>query len=99
MPEYIWGKECQMKPNDPFLLLKVIVDSQREYNGPDTSRGPNRGSQRNLSESSTHSVSVLYPLHQGDQVKVQFNKDGHSYIHSDNDHDVHFTGRRVARLN
>ena len=90
-------KECQMKSND--FLFKVIVDSQREYNGPDATRGGSgRGSQRNLSESSTHSVSVLYPLHRGDQVKVQFNKDGHSYIHSDNDHDVHFTGRRVAVL-
>ena len=86
-----------MKSND--FLFKVIVDSQREYNGPDATRGGSgRGSQRNLSESSTHSVSVLYPLHRGDQVKVQFNKDGHSYIHSDNDHDVHFTGRRVAVL-
>ena len=86
-----------MKSNDfPF---QVIVDSQREYNGPDTSggRGGGRGS-RNLSESSTHTVMVLYPLRKGDQVKVQFNKDGHSYIHSDNDHDVHFTGRRVSAL-
>ncbi len=27
-----------------------------------------------------------------------FNRDGNSYIHSDNDHDVHFTGLRLGRL-
>ncbi|CAM6053923.1 unnamed protein product [Sphagnum tenellum] len=66
----------------------VIADSQREYNGNELSS----------SESSTHTIMVLYPLNVGDLVKVQFNKDGSSYIHSDNDHDVHFTGRRVSSL-
>ena len=41
---------------------------------------------------------MIYKLGYGDQVKVQFNRDGTSYIHSDNDHDVHFTGRRLAPL-
>jgi len=26
-------------------------------------------------------------------VRVQFNRDGTSYMHSDNDHDVHFTAK------
>ena len=58
----------------------MIADSQREYNGNEISK----------TESSTHSIMVLHPLLKGDIVKVQFNKDGTSYIHSDNDHDVHF---------
>ena len=33
------------------------------------------------------------------KVRVQFNKDGVSYIHSDNDHDVHFTGIKVSDVN
>ena len=74
------------------------MDSQREYNGPDVgSNTSNRGTS-GLSESSTHTVLVIYKLGFGDQVKVQFNRDGTSYIHSDNDHDVHFTGRRLAPL-
>ena len=39
---------------------------------------------------------VYYNLGFGDMVKVQFNKDGASYIHSDQDHDVHFTARRIG---
>ena len=73
----------------PYHILvnnTVIADSQREYNG----------NPRSNSESSTHTIMVLYPLQIGDQVKVKFNRDGESYIHSDRDHDVHFTGRRVA---
>lgn len=66
----------------------MVADSQREYNGNEISS----------SESSTHTVMVMYPLVVGDLVKVQFNKDGSSYIHSDNDHDVHFTGRRISDL-
>ena len=38
---------------------------------------------------------IYYKLQVGDQVKVQFNRDGTSYIHSDNDHDVHFTGKVI----
>lgn len=60
--------------------------------------GLRRGSTTDMSESSTHTVLVIYPLHVGDQVKVQFNRDGKSYIHSDNDHDVHFTARKLAPL-
>ncbi len=66
----------------------MIADSQREYNGNELS----------TSESSTHTILVLHPLGVGDIVKVQFNKDGNSYIHSDSDHDVHFTGVRLADL-
>ena len=94
-----------MKLNDfPF---QVIADSQREYNGPDTTGGggsgsssssSNNGRGSSLSESSTHTVLVIHPLQAGDKVKVQFNRDGTSYIHSDNDHDVHFTGRKLAPL-
>ncbi len=29
---------------------------------------------------------------------LQFNRDGESYIHSDNDHDVHFTGLRLGDI-
>ena len=29
---------------------------------------------------------------------MQFNKDGSSYIHSDNDHDVHFTAFRISKI-
>ena len=84
-----------MKSNDfPF---QVIADSQREYNGPDTTSS-NNGRGSSLSESSTHTVLVIHPLRAGDQVKVQFNRDGTSYIHSDNDHDVHFTARKLAPL-
>ena len=32
------------------------------------------------------------------RVRVQFNKDGNSYIHSDEDHDVHFTAFRISKL-
>lgn len=28
-----------------------------------------------------------------EKVRVQFNRDGTSYMHSDNDHDVHFTAK------
>jgi len=42
---------------------------------------------------------VVYPVNAGDRVRVQFNKDGVSYIHSDNDHDVHFTGIKVSDVN
>ncbi len=31
-------------------------------------------------------------------VILQFNRDGESYIHSDNDHDVHFTGLRLGDI-
>jgi len=83
--------------SDMYVNQKVIADSQREYNGPDSgSSSGGRGS--SLSESSTHTVLVIYKLQVGDQVKVQFNRDGTSYIHSDNDHDVHFTGRKLAPL-
>lgn len=74
--------------SDIFVNDTVIADSQREYNGNEQSQ----------SESSTHTMMVLYPLQAGDIVKVQFNKDGNSYMHSDNDHDVHFTGRWVSAL-
>lgn len=63
------------------ITLQVIADSQREYNGNESS----------TAESSTHTILAFYPLRKGDEVKIQFNKDGSSYIHSDNDHDVHFT--------
>ena len=83
--------------NSNEFPFQVIADSQREYNGPDA--GPvNGGRGSSLSESSTHTVLVIYKLQVGDQVKVQFNRDGTSYIHSDNDHDVHFTGRKLAPL-
>ena len=74
--------------SDIMVNTTVIADSQREYNGHDASD----------SESSTHTILVFYPLSVGDKVKVLFNRDGESYIHSDHDHDVHFTGRRVAAL-
>ena len=80
------------------FLLQVIADSQREYNGPDSGSAGGSGRGSSLSESSTHTVLVIHPLVAGDQVKVQFNRDGTSYIHSDNDHDVHFTGRKLAPL-
>ena len=32
------------------------------------------------------------------RVRMQFNKDGNSYIHSDQDHDVHFTAFRISKL-
>lgn len=72
--------------SDIFVNDTVIADSQREYNGNEMS----------TSESSTHTVMVFYSLGYGDLVKVQFNKDGASYIHSDQDHDVHFTARRIG---
>ena len=52
-------KECQMNSNEfPF---QVIADSQREYNGPDA--GPvNGGRGSSLSESSTHTVLVIYEV-------------------------------------
>ena len=53
---------------------------------------------QSMTESSTHSVVVLYPVRENDTVRVVFNKDGHSYIHSDRDHDVHFTAWRISRL-
>ena len=34
----------------------------------------------------------------GDIVKVKFNRDSTSYMHSDGDHDVHFTARLVQYL-
>lgn len=74
--------------SDIMVNDTVIADSQREYNG----------NHRSNSESSTHTILVLYPLRIGDQVKVIFNRDGDSYIHSDRDRDVHFTGRRVAAI-
>ena len=67
----------------------VIADSQREYNG-------NNG--RSRTESSTHTMLALYPLKESSKVKIMFNKDGQSYIHSDNDHDVHFIVRKIAEL-
>jgi hypothetical protein len=33
-----------------------------------------------------------------DTVRVQFNKDGGSFIHSDSDHDVHFTVVKISNL-
>jgi len=74
--------------SDLWVNDKVIADSQREYNG--------NGQEK--TESSTHTMLALFPLKGNDSVKVQFNKDGHSYIHSDRDHDVHFTMRRISRL-
>jgi len=74
--------------SDLWVNDKVIADSQREYNG--------NGQEK--TESSTHTMLALFPLKGNDTVKVQFNKDGHSYIHSDKDHDVHFTMRRISRL-
>eukprot|EP00095_Tigriopus_kingsejongensis_P006899 maker-scaffold126_size328755-snap-gene-0.10 protein:Tk06899 transcript:maker-scaffold126_size328755-snap-gene-0.10-mRNA-1 annotation:"AGAP001552-PA" len=74
--------------SDIYVNETVVADSQREYNGNEIS----------TSESSTHTVMVIYPLIFGDVVKVKFNKDGSSYIHSDNDHDVHFTARRISDL-
>ena len=44
----------------------------------------------------TLATFIYYKLQVGDQVKVQFNRDGTSYIHSDNDHDVHFTGKVIC---
>eukprot|EP00096_Caligus_rogercresseyi_P008232 TRINITY_DN26724_c0_g1_i1.p1 TRINITY_DN26724_c0_g1~~TRINITY_DN26724_c0_g1_i1.p1 ORF type:complete len:253 (-),score=31.68 TRINITY_DN26724_c0_g1_i1:104-862(-) len=74
--------------SDIYVNDTVIADSQREYNARSTLE----------TESSTHTVLVYFPILAGHQVKVQFNKDGSSYIHSDGDHDVHFTGRRVGPL-
>ena len=52
-------KECQMNSNEfPF---QVIADSQREYNGPD-SGSSNGGRGSSLSESSTHTVLVIYKV-------------------------------------
>ena len=75
--------------SDVIVNNVVIADSQREYNG---CGGKSR------TESSTHTVMALYPIRVNDTIRVQFNKDGHSYIHSDNDHDVHFTARKIADL-
>ena len=75
--------------SDVFVNDVVIADSQREYNGYG---GKSR------TESSTHTVLALYPVREKDTIKVQFNKDGASYIHSDSDHDVHFTARKIAAL-
>jgi len=75
--------------SDVFVNDVVIADSQREYNG---CGGKSR------TESSTHTVMALYPIRGDDTIRVQFNKDGHSYIHSDNDHDVHFTARKISDL-
>jgi len=74
--------------SDMYVNNTVVSDSQREYNNNDI----------NSSESSTHSVVVIYALNVGDRVRVQFNKDGNSYIHSDADHDVHFTAFRISKL-
>jgi len=68
---------------DIYVGNKVVADLQREYNG-------------NRTESSTHTVVLLHILREGDEVYVMFNKDGTSFIHSDDDHDVHFTVRKVA---
>ena len=75
--------------SDVFVNDVVIADSQREYNGYG---GKSR------TESSTHTVMALYPVRGNDTIRVQFNKDGHSYIHSDSDHDVHFTARWISDL-
>eukprot|EP00092_Neocalanus_flemingeri_P021782 GFUD01023630.1.p1 GENE.GFUD01023630.1~~GFUD01023630.1.p1 ORF type:complete len:274 (+),score=50.63 GFUD01023630.1:16-837(+) len=75
--------------SDVFVNDVVIADSQREYNG---FGGKSR------TESSTHTVMALYPVKEMDTIRVQFNKDGYSYIHSDSDHDVHFTARKIAAL-
>lgn len=85
--KYIGLKNRIFIYEDNVSYAKVIADSQREYNG----EGSN-----SKTESSTHSILVYYPLRVGDLVKVQFNKDGASYIHSDRDHDVHFTARMVG---
>lgn len=69
---------------DIYVSDKVVADSQREYNG------------NSRTESSTHTVVLLHSLREGDEVFVMFNKDGSSFIHSDDDHDVHFTVRKVA---
>lgn len=81
--------------SDIYVNETVIADSQREYNGP-KGKGANNPGGSGQTESSTHTILVHYQLNIGDQVKVQFNKDGNSYIHSDSDHDVHFTGLKVA---
>ncbi|XP_023329784.1 uncharacterized protein LOC111702358 [Eurytemora carolleeae] len=72
--------------SDIMVNDKVVGDSQREYNG------------NSRTESSTHTVILLHILRAADTVRVQFNKDGSSYIHSDDDHDVHFTVRKVADI-
>lgn len=72
--------------SDVYVNDKVIADSQREYNG------------NARTESSTHTVLALHVLKPNDTVRVQFNKDGGSFIHSDSDHDVHFTVVKIANL-
>ena len=72
----------------------MVADSQREYRGGSDPLDPHSSS-GSQSESSTHTVMLMYPLHTGDRVYVQFNKDSNSYMHSDNDKDVHFTARLV----
>ena len=76
--------------SDLFVNNAVVADSQREYKGPN--------GEANESESSTHTMMLMYPLHMGDIVKVKFNRDSTSYMHSDGDHDVHFTARLVQYL-
>ena len=75
--------------SDILVNNLVIADSQREYNGYG---GKSR------TESSTHTMIALYPILEDDTIRVKFHKDGYSYIHSDSDHDVHFTARKVSDL-
>ena len=51
----------QCNVNTLLLLLQVVSDSQREYNGNDI----------NSSESSTHSVLVIYALNVGDRCPLR----------------------------
>ena len=51
----------QCNVNTLLLLLQVVSDSQREYNGNDI----------NSSESSTHSVLVIYALNVGDRYPLR----------------------------
>ena len=61
---------CSNVPSANHIITsQVIADSQREYNGNELSS----------SESSTHTILVLYPLGYGDIVKIQFNKDGNRF--------------------
>merc|ERR1719295_1839216 len=76
--------------SDMYVNHDVVADSQREYRGG-TDHGSQSGSGQ--SESSTHTMILMYPLHPGDNVYVKFHKDSNSYMHSDNDKDVHFTVR------
>lgn len=85
---FVIPKDCGSGPECP----RVIADSQREYRGGTDTNG-NGGSAG--SESSTHTMILMHPLVVGDMVYVKFNKDSNSYMHSDDDKDVHFSVRMV----